>query len=754
MQLKKKLKKRHKKKNPGSPSKLPDVQEDPVFLISDLCALLDTYLEPDQVKEVYRAYVFGADAHEGQQRLSGEPYIYHPLAVARILAEMRMDVNSIIAALLHDVIEDTPTAKDQLAKEFGEEVADLVDGVSKLTQVKFESKAEAQAENFRKMMLAMVRDIRVILIKLADRLHNMRTLGVMPPAKRRRISKETLEIYVPIANRLGMHNLRLELEEQGFKAAYPIRYRILEDAVKKARGNRGEVLEKIRKNIEDRLHQEGIDYPVNGREKHLYSIYEKMRSKGLSFAEVFDVYAFRIVVDKPDTCYRVLGIVHNIYKPVPGKFKDYIAIPKANGYQSLHTVLFGPYGIPIEVQIRTEDMEKVANMGIAAHWLYKSGGDRQRQDLAQEWLRGLLEMQQHAGNSQEFLENVKIDLFPDEVYVFTPKGDIMTLPRGSTIVDFAYAVHSDLGNSCVAGKIDRRLAPLRTQLHNGQTVEIISAPGAKPNPVWLDFVVSAKARSNIRSFLKRLKRDEAVQLGRRLLEKSLATFSTSLEDIPQSRINKLLEEFKLASLDDLLEQISLGNRVSLLVARQLTESEQIKEKTSRAALKPLGIKNVFSRYAPDWMKSGSKDDRPLAIKGTEGTVVSYAKCCRPIPGDSILGFISVGRGIVIHRDSCKNTKDYRSRPDKWVDVQWDSNVQSTFPVDVRVDTENRRGVLATVAAAIAEMSVNIENVSMEERDGSYSSMKFTLSVKDRKHLANIIRRVRGIDSVVRMVRSK
>jgi RelA/SpoT family (p)ppGpp synthetase len=716
--------------------------------------LLDTYLEPDQVKEVYRAYVFGADAHEGQQRLSGEPYIYHPLAVARILAEMRMDVNSIVAALLHDVIEDTPTAKDHLAKEFGEEVAELVDGVSKLTQVKFESKAEAQAENFRKMMLAMVRDIRVILIKLADRLHNMRTLGVMPPAKRRRISKETLEIFVPIANRLGMHNLRLELEELGFKAAYPMRYRILEEAVKKARGNRSEIVEKIRKNIEDRLQQEGINYPVNGREKHLYSIYEKMRSKGLSFAEVFDVYAFRIIVDKADTCYRVLGIVHNIYKPVPGKFKDYIAIPKTNGYQSLHTVLFGPYGIPIEVQIRTEDMDKVANMGIAAHWLYKSGGDRQRQDLAQEWLRGLLEMQQHAGNSQEFLENVKIDLYPDEVYVFTPKGDIMTLPRGSTIVDFAYAVHSDLGNSCVAGKIDRRLAPLRTQLHNGQTVEIISAPGAKPNPVWLDFVVSAKARSNIRSFLKRLKRDEAVQLGRRLLEKSLATFSTSLEDIPVSRINKLLEEFKLAGLDDLLEQISLGNRVSLLVARQLTETDQIKDKPARSTLRPLGIKNVFSRYAPDWMKSSSKDNRPLAIKGTEGTVVSYAKCCRPIPGDSILGFISVGRGIVIHRDSCKNTKDYRSRPDKWVDVQWDNNVQATFPVDVRVDTENRRGVLATVAAAIAEMSVNIENVSMDERDGSYSSMKFTLSVKDRKHLANIIRRVRGLDSVVRMVRSK
>ena len=724
-----------------------------MFLISDLCTLLDTYLEPDQVKLVFRAYEFGAEAHEGQQRLSGEPYIYHPLAVARILAEMRMDVNSIIAALLHDVIEDTPTAKDQVAREFGEEVAELVDGVSKLTQVKFESKAEAQAENFRKMMLAMVRDIRVIMIKLADRLHNMRTLGVMPPAKRRRIAKETLEIYVPIANRLGMHNLRLELEEQGFKAAYPMRYRILEEAVKKARGNRNEVVEKIRKTIEDRLAQEHIECPVVGREKHLYSIYEKMRTKGLSFSEVFDVYAFRIVVDKPDTAYRVLGIVHNIYKPVPGKFKDYIAIPKANGYQSLHTVLFGPFGIPVEVQIRTEDMDKVANVGIAAHWLYKSGKGAERQDLAQEWLRGLLEMQQNAGDSREFLENVKIDLFPDEVYVFTPTGDIMTLPRGSTIVDFAYAVHSDLGNSCVAGKIDRRLAPLRTQLLNGQTVEVISAPGAKPNPVWLDFVVSAKARSNIRSFLKRLKHGEAVKLGRRLLEKSLASFSTSIEEIPESRINKVLEEYKLKSMDALLEQISLGNRVALLVARQLTDTETESKMVRSGAAGSSGIKSVFNRYVPDWMRGGQKDSRPLAIKGTEGTVVSYAKCCRPIPGDSILGFISVGRGIVIHRDNCKNTKEYRSRPDKWVDVQWDSDVKSNFPVDVRVDTENRRGVLATVAAAIAEMSVNIENVSMEDRDGSYSSMNFTLSVKNRKHLANIIRRVRRIDSVVRMVRA-
>jgi len=735
---------------------LPPVNPNPdnepqVFLISDLCNLLETYIEPEQVKEVYRAYIFSEQAHQGQKRLSGEPYIYHPLAVARILAEMRMDTNSIIAALLHDVIEDTPTAKDQLAKEFNDEVAELVDGVSKLTQVKFESKAEAQAENFRKMMLAMVRDIRVILIKLADRLHNMRTLGVMKPVKRRRISRETLEIFVPIAYRLGMNNIRLELEDLGFKSLYPMRYRILEQAVKKARGHRKEVLERIRATIEERLHQEGIEAPVLGREKHLYSIYEKMRTKHLSFSEVFDVYAFRIIVDKPDTCYRVLGVVHNLYKPVPGKFKDYIAIPKANGYQSLHTVLFGPYGVPIEVQIRTEDMNKVANVGIAAHWVYKTGEDGGGQSPAQKWVRSLLEMQQNAGNSVEFLENVKIDLFPDEVYVFTPRGEIMTLPRGATIVDFAYAVHTDLGNSCVAGKIDRRLAPLRTELMNGQTVEIISAPGARPNPVWLDFVVSAKARSNIRHFLKQLKHGEAVDLGRRMLDKALVSFSTNLNNISNERIAEVLEALKLKTLDELLEQISLGNRVPVLMARHLVEGMQ----KSETAHKPSAFREVLSRYTPGWMKGHSRDnERPLAIRGTEGTVVTYAKCCRPIPGDPILGFISAGRGIVIHVQNCKNTKDYENKPDKWIDVQWEQDVKGVFPVDIRVDTANRKGVLATVAAVIADQSANIENVNIDERDGRFSSMKFTISVQGRKHLANIIRRVRTIDSVVKITRSK
>jgi len=724
-----------------------------VFLIHDLCKLLEAYLETDQVKEVYRAYLFGAEAHDGQMRMSGEPYIYHPLAVARILAEMRMDANTLIAAILHDVIEDTGIDKDEIAREFGDEVAELVDGVTKLTQVKFGSKAEAQAENFRKMILAMVKDIRVILIKLADRLHNMRTLGVMRADKQRRIARETLEIYAPVAKRLGMQNISLELEDLGFRAHHPMRYQVLKAALKKMRGNRKEVVEKIRLSLEERLRQEGIEAPVEGREKHLYSIYDKMRNKGLSFEDVSDVYGFRIVVDKVDTCYRVLGVVHNIYKPMPGRFKDYIAIPKANGYQSLHTVLFGPYGGPIEVQIRTRDMERVAQAGIAAHWLYKTGSATPSH--ATEWLKGLLEMQKYAGNSQEFLENVKIDLFPDEVYVFTPDGDILNILRGATVVDLAYAIHTDLGNTCVAAKIDRHLAPLRSTLSNGQTVEIITAPGARPNPVWLDFVVTGKARSNIRHYLKQLKREEALELGKRMLGKALAALSLELRDVPKEALDALLKQLKLDTLDDLLEDISLGKRVAALVARQLADIVEHREAAVTGPKKRK--KGVLSRYTPSWLKGGHEARatvRPLAIRGTEGSVVTYAKCCRPIPGDSILGFVSTGRGIVIHTRSCKNVREFRNNPERWIDVQWEAGIKGTFSVDVRVDTANQRGVLATVASVIAEQGSNIENVSIDERDGLYSSMIFTISVRDRVHLAQIIRRVRAIDSVARIARSK
>ncbi len=712
--------------------------------------MLDAYLEHDQIAQIRRAYQFGEAAHEGQQRLSGEPYISHPLAVARILAEMHLDHQSIMAAILHDVIEDTGTGKEYLSDQFGEEVAELVDGVSKLTQIKFRSKAEAQAENFRKMVLAMVRDIRVILVKLADRLHNMRTLGAMAPDKRRRIASETLEIYVPIANRLGLNTLRLELEELGFAALYPLRYRILAEAVRKARGNRKEVLHKIATAIEERLSQEGLAGRVLGREKHLYSIYQKMHNKHLSFSEVFDVYAFRVIVDKVDACYRALGVAHNLYKPVPGKFKDYIAIPKSNGYQGLHTVLFGPYSGPIEIQIRTEDMDKVAESGIAAHWSYKVGDKvGGAQARAREWLRELLEIQKSAGNSLEFIENVKIDLFPDQVYVFTPKGRIMRLPRGATAVDFAYAVHTDVGNSCVAAKIDRHLAPLSTPVNNGQTVEIVAAPGAQPNPAWLNFVVTGKARANIRNYLKNLKSEEAISLGRRLLEKSLAEFNTTLAKLPHERLTLVLEELKLKSIESLYEDIGLGNRMAALVARRLAPAAKEASERSR------GIKDVLTRYVPGWLKGGERTThRPLMIKGTEGMVVTFAKCCHPLPGDLILGFVTAGRGIVIHTESCKNVAEFRNRPEKWIDVQWATGITSEFPVEIRVDAINKRGALATVAAAIAEMGANIDNVNIEERDGKYSTLTLIIEVRDRIHLAKIMRRVRSIDMVARIVRTK
>lgn len=731
---------------------------DPDFLFSDLCATLETYLDQEQIAEVHRARLFSARAHQGQQRYSGEPYISHPIAVARILADMRMNVECIVAALLHDVIEDTPTAKEQIEEEFGEDVAYLVDGVSKLTQIEFENRREAQAENFRKMLLAMVQDIRVIIIKLADRLHNMRTLSACPRDKRRRIARETLEIYAPIANRLGMNAMRTELQELGFAEYHPMRYRVLSESVRKARGNRREIIGRITSALQDRLDQEELAGRVVGREKHLYSIYQKMKFKRLSFAEVFDVYAFRLVVDSVDACYRALGVVHNLYKPVPGKFKDYIAIPKANGYQSLHTVLFGPYGVHIEVQIRSEDMEKVAEAGVAAHWLYKLGDGSAVSSGAQkrvrEWMSGLLEIQKNTGNSMEFLENVKIDLFPDEVYVFTPRGRIMELPRGATPVDFAYAVHTDVGNTCVAAKIDRRLAPLSSALLNGQTVEIITASGARPNPAWLNFVVTGKARANIRNYLKNLRRDESVELGKRLLDQAfLKAYSRSINDLGQDEIKLALKEFKHSNVEELFEEVGLGNRLAPLVVKRLQEASATDREQS--LLGHRAIRDVFSRYMPSWLGGASRPPaRPIAIKGTEGMVVNYAKCCYPIPGDPIQGFVSAGRGVVIHAEWCKNVKEFRNQPEKWIDVQWEPNMAGEFPVEIRLEVVNRRGVLATVAAAISEMDVNINNVAIEQQDGRYSTITINVSVRSRVHLARVMRHVRSIENVVRINRKR
>ncbi|HHB11798.1 MAG TPA: bifunctional (p)ppGpp synthetase/guanosine-3',5'-bis(diphosphate) 3'-pyrophosphohydrolase [Chromatiales bacterium] len=701
---------------------LAQAAESSRFLISDLCSLLESYLSPEEVREIYRAYLFGAEAHEGQTRLTGEPYIYHPLAVARTMAEMRLDAQSIMAAILHDVIEDTETAKSQIEAEFGTEVAELVDGVSKLSSLSFESKAEAAAESFRKMMLAVARDLRVIMIKLADRLHNMRTLGVMRPEKRRRIARETLDIYAPIAQRLGMNQLRNELEDLGFRALYPMRHRVLEAAVQHATGHHRELMQKVEAGICARLEELHIEARILGRTKNLYSIYRKMRAKRLSFKEVFDVFAVRIIAPDVDTCYRILGAVHNLYTPVPGRFKDYIAIPKANGYQSLHTTLFGPNGIPIEVQIRTEEMDRVAEVGIAAHWLYKAGqGGAPVHDPARRWLEDVLEIQRRAGNSLEFLESIKVDLFPDEVYVFTPAGEIRALPRGATAVDFAYAIHSDVGNTCVAVKIDRRLAPLSTVLQSGQTVEVITASTGRPNPNWLDFVVTGKARAAIRHYLKNQKREEARRLGRRLLEKALAGFDLSLREVSVARMATLLEELGLESLDDLLEEIGLGKRMAQVVAHRLAPARVDEDDTEPAVA--------------------------LSIEGTEGMVVSFAKCCYPIPGDPVVGVLSAGRGLVVHRDHCSNVRAYRRMEDRTLSVRWAEAPQGEFLTAIRVQTRNERGVLAEMAARISGQHSNIENITFERHDGSSTTLTFVLAARDRRHLARILRALRKVPQV-------
>jgi len=696
--------------------------------IAELCGELEAYLEPAQVEEIYSAYLVGAEAHDGQVRLSGEPYISHPVAVARILAEMRMDSKSIVAAILHDVIEDTPTLKEHLAEQFGEEVAELVDGVSKLTQIDFRSKAEAQAENFRKMMLAMVKDIRVIIIKLADRLHNMRTLDAMRPDKRRRIALETMDIYAPIANRLGIFKMRHELLDLSIKAAYPMRYRALESACKEVVGYRKEIFNTIEAAIRQRLKESNILAVVKYRQKNIHSIYRKMKEKKLSFKELTDVFGVRIMTESVDDCYRVLGVMHNLYKPLPGKFKDYLAIPKTNGYQSLHSSLFGPHGVSVEVQIRTVEMDYFAESGIAAHWIYKEGetSTTNAQGRALEWLKNLLEMQQKSGSSEEFLESVKVDLFPDEIYVFTPKGDIKKLPRGATVVDFAYAVHTDVGNTCVAARIDHHMSPLGSRLYNGQTIEIISSESSRPHPSWLDFVITAKARTNIRHFLKSLQETEAISLGQRLLQQSVSQLKGRETAIPKSRFKKVLDQYHMSDQQELLAEIGLGNRNSSLVAKAMYDIED---------------------DASEFDNAG----KPLAIKGTEGMVVSFAKCCRPVPGDAIAGFVSSGKGIVIHQRSCPNMTE-RGKEDRQLSVQWSDHVEGEYLAYMRVQVANQRGVLANLATTIANTSSNIEHVNVTEKDGRISTIEFVVTVSDRIHLARIMKRLRRLPVVNRIWR--
>ncbi len=719
-----------------SPIDVKDLYGDPSrFLISDLCRIVEDYMSEDQVKEVYQAYLFGAQAHEGQYRKTGEPYIYHPISVARILAEMHMDSRSICAAILHDVIEDTPVTKEEVKEKFGDDVAELVDGVSKLTEFKFKNKKEQQAINIQKVLMAMAKDIRVILIKLADRLHNMRTLGVMRPDKKRRIAKETLEIYVPLARRLGINTLRLELEDLGFRAMNPMRYRILEHAMLQEAGHRKEIIQKIHNALTSRLADLSIDAKINARKKHPYSLYKKMRNKNLAYRNIFDVYGMRVIVDSVDECYRVLGAVHNLFKPIPGKFKDYIAIPKENGYQSLHTILFGPHAIPLEVQIRTIEMDNFAETGIAAHWLYKetSGGDAiDVGSRTREWLTGLLEMQQSAGDSVEFLENVKVDLFPDELYVYTPLGDIVKLPKNSTPIDFAYSVHTDVGHTCVACKVDHRFSPLDTPLYSGQTVEVVTSAGAHPNPGWLEFVVTAKARSNIRNYLKSTRTEEAVVQGRRMLSRVLLDKNITLEEVLPEVYEPLLKEYGFASLNQLLEDIGMGNRPASLVMRRLfpiDESESDDSKSELSSGKPA-----------------------LAIQGTEGMVVSYAKCCHPIPGDQIVGKLSKGRGLVIHQASCKNIANERLQNDSMVDVKWAEDPIGEYTCQLGLYVQNERGVLARLATIISDEAANIEHVEVADKDGLSTNITFIIAVKGRDHLAQIMRRLRRVRSVMRIYR--
>ncbi|MBT1446387.1 bifunctional GTP diphosphokinase/guanosine-3',5'-bis pyrophosphate 3'-pyrophosphohydrolase [Shewanella sp. JM162201] len=699
-----------------------------MYLFEGLKESASAYLDSGQVALLKQAYQVARDAHEGQMRTSGEPYITHPVAVAKILADMRLDHETLMAALLHDTIEDTQVTKDDLTELFGSSVADLVEGVSKLDKLKFRDKKEAQAENFRKMMMAMTQDIRVILIKLADRTHNMRTLGALRPDKRRRIARETLEIYAPIANRLGIHNIKTELEDLGFQAYYPMRYRVLKEVVKAARGNRKELIANIESAIEARLDETGIPGKVKGREKNLYSIYNKMRGKELQFQEVMDIYAFRVIVDCIDTCYRVLGAMHGLYKPRPGRFKDYIAIPKANGYQSLHTSLFGPHGVPVEVQIRTEDMDQMADKGVAAHWVYKGGSETPgttTQVRARKWMQSLLELQQSASSSFEFVENVKTELFPDEIYVFTPEGRILELPVGATAVDFAYEVHTDVGNTCVGARVNRQAYPLSQPLISGQTVEIITAKGAKPNAAWLNFVVTGKARAKIRQVLKNLKQDEAIALGRRLLNHALG--DVRLDDISKEQLDKVIVETKHKDLNHLLTDIGLGNAMSIVIAQRL-----------------LG----------DTVPESRGESNLMPIRGAEGMLVSFAKCCHPIPGDAVIAHVSPGKGLVVHMENCANIRGYQGEPDKYIPVQWDKVDGVEYQANLRVEIVNHQGALAKITSIIASEGSNIHNLSTEERDGRVYLINLRISVRDRIHLANVMRRIRVLPEVLRTSRNR
>jgi len=716
----------------GTPTRAQSAPEGGQFANSSLASfeqLIADYLPLEQAQLVRRAYYYSEQAHYGQTRRSGEPYVTHPLAVASILARMHMDAQSLMAALLHDVIEDTGVNKEDIGAQFGEEVAELVDGVSKLTHVEFDSVELRQAENFQKMTLAMAKDIRVILVKLADRLHNMRTLGVLNREKIKRIASETLDIYAPIAMRLGMNEVRMEFEDLGLKALYPMRARRLEAARRAASGNRKQLVDQIRDQLSQTLNREGLSASVVGREKHLFSIYNKMKAKRKSFSEVMDIFAFRLLVDSVDDCYRALGMVHSLYKPVPGEFKDYIAIPKANGYQSLHTVLKGMHGVPIEIQIRTHEMEDMANNGIAAHWLYKTEetGASMSHTRAREWVQGLLEMQQRAGDSLEFIENVKIDLFPDEVYVFTPRGDILELPKGSCAIDFAYAVHSDIGNHCVAARVSNQLVPLSEPLESGATIEIVTSPTGRPSPSWLNWVVTARARTHIRHFLKDQRREDSLALGRNLLDRALMAQDSRLNAIDQETMQSALNALGKTDMDSLVIDVALGNTLPHIVVAHLTGASDDSAVSGEAAT--------------------------MGIRGTEGVGVTYAKCCCPLPGDPIQGYLGQEKGLMVHRDNCRNLVELREQPDRLISLHWDDVIERTYPVGLRVQVENRRGMIAVLATRLSAIGLNIERIATQNKDVEFTFVDLELQVNSRTHLARVMKRLRTVDGVLKVVRS-
>jgi GTP diphosphokinase / guanosine-3',5'-bis(diphosphate) 3'-diphosphatase len=704
--------------------------------IAEFTRHLGNYLPAPDVALVERAFAFSESAHQGQFRKSGEPYITHPLAVASILSQWRLDAQGLAAALLHDVMEDTSVTKIEIETSFGKPVADMVDGVSKLDQIEFQSREDAQAENFRKMLLAMAQDVRVILIKLADRLHNMRTLDAMAPTHRERIARETLDIYAPIANRLGLNALYLELQELSFKHLHPIRYRVLAKAIKAARGNRREVMNRILNSIREGLKHEGIAATVSGREKTVYSVYKKMREKRYTFSQVFDIYGVRVLVKDTNACYAALGVLHRLYKPIPGKFKDYIAIPKANGYQSLHTTLFGPFGTPLEAQLRTQDMHRIAEAGVAAHWLYKTGelDIAEAQLQTHRWLQSLLEIQSESRDSKEFLEHIKGDLFPEEIYVFTPKGKIMALPRGATAVDFAYGVHTDIGHHCTAARINYELMPLRTELKSGDQVEIVTSPTARPNPSWLNFVATGKARSRIRHFLKSLQQRESAVLGERMLEQALASLKMPAESITWERWEALAREYSAKGRLDILADIGVGKRLSFVVAQALTRA------ANRGTDEPVA----------QTIKPGA-----LQLRGVEGVAIQYGKCCRPIPGDAIVGQFRRSQGLMVHTRDCQTLRKGRVDSDQIVDVEWAPEVIGVFEAGIRLLVSDQRGLLARLATEIADAGANIEYLSMERPDGdAVVAMFFSVQVRDRKHLAKVIRGLRRIPSVKRVQRAR